>query len=237
MKTAMSNTIHKASSGRLVALLVASLLILEPALPLRADALPLDGAPPQSLQIAILDGEGALNNIRERTAREPIVQVQDENHKPVAGALVLFTVHGGSSGASATFANGLTTLSVTSDAEGKAVAHGLQLNQNSGAWQIAVTATVGSLTASVVVNENNVAPPPAPSQETSVRGTFSNPPLHWFLQKPTMIIGGAIVAGTVASVVALTINNRATNINVGTTTVGAPAPAVTPGIRFTFGRK
>src|SRR5579863_6856916 len=38
------------------------------------------------LLITILDGEGALNDIRKGTAREPIVQVEDENHRPVAGA-------------------------------------------------------------------------------------------------------------------------------------------------------
>ena len=30
-----------------------------------------------------VEGDGAINNIRQRTAREPIVQVEDENHKPV----------------------------------------------------------------------------------------------------------------------------------------------------------
>ena len=32
------------------------------------------------LNLVVLEGEGATNNIRQRTAREPIVQVQDENH-------------------------------------------------------------------------------------------------------------------------------------------------------------
>jgi hypothetical protein len=161
------------------------------------------------------------------------VQVQDENHKPVAGALVLFTIHGGSSGASATFSNGLTTLSVTTDAEGKAIAHGLQLNQTSGAWQISVTATMGPLSATAVVNENSVAPPAQPAQQTNVNPTFSNVPLHWFLQKPIMVIAGGIVAGTVVTVVALKAN-QGTTINVGSTTVGAPS--VKAGIRISFGK-
>src|SRR5271163_2790014 len=49
-------------------------------------------APPPSLRIVILEGEDVSNNIKERTAREPIIQVQDENHKPVAGAAVLFSI-------------------------------------------------------------------------------------------------------------------------------------------------
>ncbi|MGD0893244.1 MAG: hypothetical protein ABR923_17100 [Terracidiphilus sp.] len=229
MKTAMSNTIHKASSGRLVALLVASLLILEPALPLRADALPLDGAPPQSLQIAILDGEGALNNISQRTAREPIVQVQDENHKPVAGALVLFAIHGGGQGASAAFTGGASTLSVVTDANGVAHAAGLVANQVKGPWQIQVTASYGKLTTSTVINENNVAP--------SAQGQAppSKPPFHWALSKPTTIVGGVLVLGAiVAIVVVASNNNNSTNITPGGGTVGAPTTAVRPGIRFHF---
>ena len=42
------------------------------------------------LNLVIVEGEGAINNVRQRTAREPIVQVEDENHKPVAGAVVVF---------------------------------------------------------------------------------------------------------------------------------------------------
>ena len=53
-----------------------------------------EAAPPApALRIVILEGEDVSNNIKERTAREPIVQVEDENHKPVAGAAVLFTRH------------------------------------------------------------------------------------------------------------------------------------------------
>ena len=40
----------------------------------------------QKLNIEIVEGEGAVNNIRQRMAREPMVQVTDENRKPVAGA-------------------------------------------------------------------------------------------------------------------------------------------------------
>ena len=56
------------------------------------------------LNLVIVEGEGAINNIRQRTAREPIVQVEDENHRPVAGAAVVFALP--SNGASGVFANG-----------------------------------------------------------------------------------------------------------------------------------
>src|SRR5690349_10386612 len=38
------------------------------------------------LNIVIVEGEGAINNIQQRVAREVIVQVNDENNRPVGGA-------------------------------------------------------------------------------------------------------------------------------------------------------
>ena len=43
---------------------------------------------PTSLQIVIVEGEGSLNNIKQRVNRDPIVQVEDENHRPIPGAAV-----------------------------------------------------------------------------------------------------------------------------------------------------
>jgi hypothetical protein len=211
------------------ALLVATLLAIEPAIPVYAQEA---GAPPRSLQIVILDGEGALNNIRERTAREPIVQVQDENHKPVAGAIVLFSAHGGSSGAAGTFANGLTTLSVPTDAEGKAVARGFQPNQNAGSWEMAVTASVGTLTANAVIHEKNFSP--SPQNVSNPGGSVAHTP--WYLHQPVIIASGIIVIGVVVSVVAVK-SNQGTTINTGTTTVGPPTAGATRGFHFTFGKK
>src|ERR1700679_536978 len=122
--------------ARLCALLVAALLLLQPITPMHAEVAA-DGAPPQDMQIVILDGEGALNNIQARTAREPIVQVQDHNHKPIAGASVLFAIHGGSAGAGGAFADGATSLTVTTGTDGIAHAAGLLPNGEKGAWQIA----------------------------------------------------------------------------------------------------
>src|SRR6204780_5739242 len=82
--------------------------------------------PSPALVITILDGEGALNDIRQRTAREPIVQVEDENHKPIAGAAVLFALPG--SGPGGAFAEGAQTFSTVTDSAGRAVGDGLHPN-------------------------------------------------------------------------------------------------------------
>ena len=127
--------------------LFAAVSLFCPALPAQA--------PPASLQITILEGDDAMNNIRQRIAREPIVQVEDENHKPVAGAVVLFLLP--NDGAGGTFANGAKTLTVTTGSDGRAVARGLRPNHVTGRYQIKVTATLQGVTAQAAVNQTNVA--------------------------------------------------------------------------------
>jgi hypothetical protein len=106
------------------------------------------------LNIVIVEGEGAINNIRQRTAREPIVQVEDENHKPVAGAAVIFAV--ANQGAGGSFAGGTHTLSVVTDSQGRAVARGFHPNNVQGQYQIHVTASHNGLTANANIAESNV---------------------------------------------------------------------------------
>ncbi len=109
-------------------------------------------AAPQ-LRIVILEGEGAINNIRQRTAREPIVEVQDENSRPVAGAVVTFTLP--DRGASGTFANGQTSMTITTDAQGRAVGTGLHPNNVEGSFQIRVSASHQGRTAAAIISQTN----------------------------------------------------------------------------------
>ena len=132
---------------RLVSLLLAGVLTV----PLPPVALAQDAAP--KLNLVVVEGDGAINNIRQRTAREPIVQVEDENHKPIAGAVVVFTLP--SQGASGTFAGGEHTLTVTTDAQGRAAAHGLRPNTVKGQYQIHVNASYNGQTANTNINQTN----------------------------------------------------------------------------------
>jgi hypothetical protein len=108
-----------------------------------------------ALNIVVVEGEGAINNIKQRTAREPIVEVQDENHRPVAGAVVVFTLP--TLGAGATFSGGAHTLTVVADNQGRAVAHGFQPNTVKGQFQIHVNASMNGRTASININQGNAA--------------------------------------------------------------------------------
>jgi hypothetical protein len=173
-----------------------------------------------ALVITILDGEGALNDIRQRTAREPIVEVRDENHRPIAGAIVLFTLPG--SGPGGSFAEGAQTLSTVTDSAGRAVAHGLQPNTVSGSYNIHVKVTFNDSTAETDIHQQNV----------SGQSSVTHHAAHAVSAKTIVIIlAAAAAAGTVAGILA-TNGGSSTVITAGTPTVGAPAAVA--GIRISL---
>jgi len=109
----------------------------------------------KALNIVIVEGEGAINNVRQRVAREPIVEVTDENKKPVAGALVTFMLPG--NGPSGVSSNGANTMTIATDNAGRAVARGLRVNNQAGNYQMRVTASHQGLTASASISMTNAA--------------------------------------------------------------------------------
>jgi hypothetical protein len=110
---------------------------------------------PSALRIVIVEGDGAINNVRQRVNREPVVQVEDENRKPIAGAVVVFFLP--DSGPSGTFVNGSKTLTVTTDNQGQAAARGIKFNNQTGQLQIRVTASFQGQTASAIISQTNAA--------------------------------------------------------------------------------
>jgi hypothetical protein len=165
------------------------------------------------LNIVIVEGEGTLNNVKQRVNREPIVQVEDENHKPVAGAAVVFFLP--TSGAGGTFANGSQTLTVTTDNLGRASARGIRPNHTTGQMQIRVTASANGLTASATITQMNVV-------GANVGGGLSTG------VKVLIVVG--IAAGAAAGAIVATRGGSSSSsptttgitITAGTPSVGAP---------------
>src|SRR4051812_24215436 len=109
---------------------------------------------PLQLQILVIGGEGSLNNVKQRTAREPIVEVRDQNNRPIAGAVVLFEAPG--NGASGSFIGGARTLRVTTDAQGRAAGQGFRPNNAQGNFNLQVTASAQGVTATTAIHMQNV---------------------------------------------------------------------------------
>ena len=137
-----------------VRLVVASLLILGQSFDMfAAQAAPsVQTTTPAKLNLVIVEGDGAINNIQQRVAREVIVQVNDENNRPVGGAVIAFALP--ASGPGGTFANGTNLLTVTTDASGRATA-GFTPNSVAGSFRVTVNASFQGQTATAVVAQTN----------------------------------------------------------------------------------
>jgi len=178
--------------------------------------LPVWGQTPTSLRIVIVEGEGAINNVKQRVNREPIVQVEDEAHKPVAGASVIFFLP--SQGPGGTFANGTNSLTTTTtSAQGQAVARGIHFNNQAGTMEIRVAASLAGQTASAIITQTNV-----------LGSSSSGGPTGGMSRATKILIVAAIVGGGVALGVLATHRGGSTTatptttITPGTVTVGAP---------------
>lgn len=108
------------------------------------------------LHVVVLEGEGAINNVRSPRTKQPVVRVEDAANRGVAGAVVTFLLP--ASGAGATFGEGGSSLTLTTDDRGEAVARGLHANRLPGIFQIHVSASKGGRTASASINQTNVDP-------------------------------------------------------------------------------
>ena len=144
---------HRSSTA--VRILVSIVLVLLLAVPDAIRSALAETPAPAGLNLVIVEGDGAINNVKQRTAREPVVQVEDENHRPIAGAAVLFTLPDG--GPSGVFADGARTLKVMTDANGRAAAKGLRLNDVSGKFQIKVEASYQGTSTSATITQTNAA--------------------------------------------------------------------------------
>lgn len=176
--------------------------------------------PHAQLNIVVLEGEAAINNIGQRSAHHPVIRVEDENKKPISGAAVVFNLP--TDGASGEFGNGSKTLIVTTDDEGIAAAQGLRANQTPGTLQIRVNASFRGKSAGASITQFNMA---VPGKAVGGRSHSKT----WIIL--AVIAGGAAAGGTVAlgskgTTAAATPSNPAVSqpisVTPGTGTVGPP---------------
>lgn len=170
-----------------------------------------DQPAPAKLNIVIVEGEGAINSTRQRVAREPVVQVEDENHKPIAGAAITFLLP--NQGAGASFANGARSLTVLTDDKGQAVARGLRPNNVNGQYQVRVNASFQGQTANTTITQRNSIAAAAGGISAKILIILA-------------VAGAAVAGGVVAATRGGGGNNTPaaapTVITPGTPSVGAP---------------
>jgi len=112
---------------------------------------------PTELNIIVVQGEGSINHVREAASLDPVIQIQDQTHSAVSGATVTFTLP--TEGATGHFGNGGKMLTVTTDAQGKATAAGLKVNEYPGKLVVHIDVTYRGLSARTNVTQFDEGPP------------------------------------------------------------------------------
>lgn len=165
---------------------------------------------PGSLKILVLEGQGAINNVEKGLATPPVVEVRDRDDRPVEGATVVFRLP--PSGASGAFADGKLTKSVTTNAQGQAIATGLIPNRTLGRMTIHVTASMGNRMGETDVAETN-------TPDRYAMATEATP--HKGIRKKWIIIGAAAAAAIAVGVI---LGTRG-----GSSAASNPTVTITPG--------
>ena len=145
------------------------------------------------LRIQVMEGEGAVYALGARVSRPLTVLISDETGKPVAGASVSF--HLPEEGPGGTFGNGLRTDVATTDSNGHANPHAMQVNRTPGRFQIRVVAAkeqarVGAVTFQYIADAKTAGAPDSSPRRTPI---VTSGKLKWVVV--AALAGGAAVAG------------------------------------------
>jgi hypothetical protein len=139
------------------------------------------------LKLTAVQGEGAANNIRAKTSTPPVVEVRDDQGKPVAGAEVVFQLP--AAGPGGVFNGWMRNQTARTNEQGQARAEGFTPNDEEGRFNIKVIATSGTKTASLVIGQSNVRGPAGAKAKGSSK-------------KTVLIILGLAAAGGIAAGIA-----------------------------------
>lgn len=170
-----------------------------------------------ALIVTVLAGDGAINDLHHFTPTPTLIEVRNQLGQPVRGVNVSFAFP--ATGPSGTFADGSRTSTGATDAMGRVTLARFTPNRLAGSYQIQVTATAGSRTATAFVRETNAF---------TVGGASSRRMGNGAKILIVVGVGAAIAAG---SLLALKTGSSgggsssaaaSTSISLGAITVGAP---------------
>jgi len=145
--------------------------------------------PGGDLKIIVVQGEGALNNIRTRSAAPLIVELRDAADKPVAGAEVVFQLP--PAGPGGVFNGWMRNQTARTNSEGRAETNGFTPNDEAGRFNIKVTATSGTKSTSIIIAQTNT-PNGAVGTGTKVKSKSN-------LWKVLLVVGAAGLAGGIVA--------------------------------------
>jgi len=107
----------------------------------------------ENLKVLVLEGQRSVNNSTRHVGIQPVVEVRDENDRPVEGATIVFRLP--PSGPGGSFAGNSLTFRGSTNAQGQAGASGFVPNDLQGRFDIHVTATYQNRTGEVTISQTN----------------------------------------------------------------------------------
>jgi hypothetical protein len=172
----------------------------------------------KALQVNVIDGEGAFNDIKRGQVRTPVVEVRDDDGRPVQGAKVVFQLP--DMGASATFGDNSRTLIANTDEQGRATAPGLKPNKTEGSYLINVTVSKDGAVGHAEIRQNNTLAGGDQAMQSNGHGKLK------ILIAIAGAAGGAAIAAVRAGGGSKSSSTTAavppTTLTVGAVTIGGP---------------
>jgi len=174
----------------------------------------------RSLKVTALAGNHEANDL-ERTLMAPlVVQVLDQNDRPVEGAEVVFRFP--LNGPSAAFRGGNTSQTVHTNGQGQAAATNWIANNQVGAFEVHVTASYGNQLGETTVSMTNATHVVAEDQ----KGSRGQKQARWYSSKWVKIALIAGVAGAVTGIVLATTGGGGGSTPTSTVTITPGSPTV-----------
>jgi hypothetical protein len=175
----------------------------------------------EGLKVIPLAGKDEVNDIQRRVMAPLVVEVLDQNDRPVQNAEVVFRFP--LQGPSATFPGGKTSLTARTNGQGQVAAMNWMANNETGKFDVHVNASYGNQVGSVtfsMTNANNVA-----QNRVGAGITGTSEKRGWF--SPTWVkiavIGGA---AAVAAGVFLATRGGSKSASPSTVTITPGSPSV-----------
>jgi len=170
----------------------------------------------QSLKVMALAGDGEMNDLERKIMAPLVVDVLDQNSRPVEGAAVVFRFP--LNGPSASFSNGDKTRTVRTNADGQAAAVDWVAEGGAGKFQVRVNASRGNELGETVISMSNV------SRITEDMKTTKSKHKSLWSSRWVKIGIVAAAAGAVAGIILATRGDSTTTVSAspGSPTIGGP---------------
>lgn len=177
----------------------------------------------ESLKVIPLAGRDEVNDIQRKVMAPLVVEVLDQNDRPVEGGEVVFRFP--LEGPSATFAGGRTSQTVRTNGRGEAAATNWMANTQVGRFQVHVSASYGNQVGQLTFSMSNSTK--VVQTGTTVLGANHEKKPGWF--SPTWVkiavIGGG--AALVAGIILATRGGGGSSTSPGATiTISPGAPSI-----------